>query len=183
MEKWGLAPGIGTGKTEAIAFVYGAKQPTVLPPLHAPTPDKLVHWVEKYKYLGSVIRWDLGQIDNAERIAKAVRGTCQQYFHCSPIVRGMPLSTQLQLMQGHVLAGATYLMSTALLEDSQWNHAEVPVRDMLKDILFLNGNLFPNALMYLLSGMVPLRILALSHRARLLAAAHTVAQRRSGVPV
>ena len=59
----------------------------------------------------------------------AVRGACQRVFHCSPIVRGMPLSTQLQLMRGHVLSGATYLMSTTALSTAQWDHMEVPVRE------------------------------------------------------
>jgi len=105
---WGLDPGIGNGKTEAVAFIPGATQPAVLPPLRVLGTQLHVAWEERYKYLGVVLRWDLKEQDTLDRMRRGVMGAIARLFQCSPVVRALPVSDQLRLVRGHVLAGAMY---------------------------------------------------------------------------
>ena len=127
---WHMEVNPGVGKTEAMMFrrrrsvpraarsdgdgrggnaTAAAATPPPLPPLQY--GDAAVQWVEQYKYLGYLIRYDLNEAHITGAMADKMDGNYRRTFWANHVVRGTSAGLQLQLLRTCVTGSVNYLRS------------------------------------------------------------------------
>ena len=107
---------IAATKADAAVAEATAAAPPPLPALSV--GGKPVEWTTTYRYLGASIRSDLSDIDTIARSVRATEVALLSTFTKRPVVRRLPIRSQLQLLRGYVVGGGEYLCSTIDLDGS-----------------------------------------------------------------
>jgi hypothetical protein len=162
---WGMTLGIGAGKTEAIAFTDPALPRAALAPLV--TAHGTIPWVDKYRYLGYHVRWDLDEAHIRNRLPGAMKYAARKLMYASPLVRSLPLSTQVQLLRTYVLSTLTYLAPLLQLTQRQWKPIDSAFSGIIRDALPAGGIRGPPSMPSFVTNIVPAPTLALVHRQRI----------------
>ena len=110
---WGIAIGVGTGKTNAMLVAHAAGTPQPAEPLMAgPHP---VPWTAEYRYLGYNLRPDLGHSSYFNAISRRMTRANALYLIHNNVVQRLSLTTQFQLVNTLVLGCANYLLAVVPL--------------------------------------------------------------------
>jgi hypothetical protein len=113
MGAWGLQLGVGSGKSEAMAF--GAPLPTS--PLEG--GGYSIPWTDQYRYLGYLLRSDLTESHIPARLVTAMHAAAASFFYANATVRGLSPALQLQLLKSNVAGAVNYLRSVVYLDEDE----------------------------------------------------------------
>lgn len=114
---WGIAIGVGNGKTNAMFVPHGrdATQPTT--PLMAGTAE--VPWTTEYRYLGFNLQPDLARTHYFAAIQTRMKRVKALYLTHNRVVQELSVTTQLQLVNTLILGCANYLMAIVPMSDTE----------------------------------------------------------------
>ena len=133
-----------------------------------------IGWTPRYRYLGYHIQWDLDEEHMATAALAAITAASHRLYHCAPVVRSLTTPVQLQLVRSYVVGTVQYLSGVMSYNRATWDKLNVPLRTLLRDVLFMSGKSSPNALVDAASGFVPLHVMAAGQYQRLLLTIHTL---------
>jgi len=155
---WGFQLGIGTGKTEAVAFIAAARSAAEPPPavtgLPALTcPAGLVPWGTSYTYLGHLLHWNLSTDDLITRRVTRLKMLLNAAFLYNRLIRGMSLAAQIQIMNTVTTGCMNYLFSILPLSAAQAGALDTQLRKAARVILGLPMQ-SPNGLVIAEAGLL-----------------------------
>jgi hypothetical protein len=144
---------IAATKADAAVAEATAAAPPPLPALSV--GGKPVEWTTTYRYLGASIRSDLSDIDTIARPVRATEVALLSTFTKRPVVRRLPIRSQLQLLRGYVVGGGEYLCSIIDLDgSSSSSQLDSLALSAARGILRMPRS-SSSALIFALSGLLP----------------------------
>ena len=130
---WGIAIGVGAGKTNAMLVAHAAGTPQPVEPLMAgPHP---VPWTAEYRYLGYNLRPDLGRGSYLAQILRRMENVSNLYLRRNNAVQRLSVTTQLQLLTTLVQGCANYLLAVVPLTGTELDSLDKPLLSACRQIL------------------------------------------------
>ena len=177
-KSWHFELGIGNGKTEAMAFLCPASLPrtpqsaATSPPAAVTRFDPLpccfgtVNWVQRYRYLGHDLRWNLSTEGLIAKRVAHLKKLLLSHFTFNRTVRGMSVCGQLQLLTTLIQGSVNYLFSTVTFTKADFKKLDTCIFGAARRILGL-PKCTPLPLVCAESGLPPVECYSVMHRERL----------------
>ena len=136
--KWNMRLNTGPGKSEAIRFAEGQTdaQAAAHPPLTL-ADGRLISFVPEYRYLGYVVRHDLGTGAMSTKLQGKLLDTYHRYFTRNAVVRGASALLQLQLYRTCVIGAVNYARSVGMLSAIVRRKIDSTINEAARHILHL----------------------------------------------
>jgi hypothetical protein len=136
--KWGMRLNTGPGKSEAVCFAAGQtdEQSCAHVPL-ALTDGRTIAFVPEYRYLGYIMRHDLGSGSVTTKLQSKLLDTYHRYFTRNAAVRGASALLQLQLYRTCVLGAVNYARSVGLLGAMARRKVDSTITEAARHVLHL----------------------------------------------
>ena len=150
-DAWGMQIGLGSKKTEAVAFIPPRMRAThpMLPQLSV--KGVVVPWVTEYRYLGYLARDDLRDDGALSAMMEKLAGQWQRYFNTTGAVLKHSPAFALQIFKTTVSGSTNYLLALANPTKGAANLLDtVSLRAARKALRFSNrvGDLACNAMVW-----------------------------------
>ena len=163
-DDWGIEVGVGEGKTNAMRVHAGLDSAeAALPPLSIGSQP--VQWVTEYKYLGYLLRSDLGTTGAAAKLKRQMDAVVSRFFAYNKAVRSLSVATQLQIAQAQIVGCATYLMGVVRYSEDELRTLDAPLQKAARLILGA-PKCVPRATIAADSRILPASAMSLMHRWR-----------------
>jgi len=164
-DAWRMPISSGAGKTEAMLLTTASVRPASPAPLQL-APGVFIQWVDSYKYLGYILRYDLRDEDATARLQEHMDFMWNAKFvHCGVVRRASP-TFQLQYFSCLVQGALQYLRSLTVCSSSLADSLETCLSGYHKTIFRLPSQ-SPTELVAATARLPSWHVLSIQHHERL----------------